>query len=163
MPENCPLAFRIGFIKPMGGTTIKFQFMPEDISDNKSANYNETEILARSHPLMGYSSSGARQLSFTLQFYKTGTFDPLDVTLKLRALCYAQYADNVSPPPVCIVAIGKIKMKGVMMNCDITYKHPWDVDEDSPMYAEVSLTFSEVNEVPWSYAEVAAGLDMVSL
>jgi len=137
--------------------------MPEDVSDSKSSNYNETEIMARSMPLQGYSSSGARQLSFTLQFYSTDTFDPLDVTIKLRALCYAQYTNTVAPPPVCIVGIGKIKMRGVMTQCDITYKHPWDVNVKTPMFAEASVTFAETNEVPWSYTEVAAGADMVNL
>jgi len=164
MPDQCALANRIGFIQPIGGNTIKFQFMPEDVSDSKSANYNETEIMARSMPLMGWSSSGARQLSFTLQFYKTASYEPLDTCNELRALCYGNYNGQVAPPPVCIVQIGRVRMKGVMTQCDITYKHPWwtAAGEEKPMYSEVSVTFAEVHETPWSYKDVIAGDDMYS-
>jgi len=160
MPDHCPLAYNWGFIKPLGGETIRFQFLPEDISDSKAANYNETEILSRSMPLMGYASSSARQLSFSLQFYRTDTFDPYEVANKIRSLEYANYqGGDTGPPPVCLVQVGEVRIKGVLMQCEITHKHPWDVKEKKPMYVEISVTFSETNETPWSYMDVWKGLD----
>lgn len=149
---------------PSIGLKVTFQFMPDEISDSKSANYSDTEIIGRSHPIKGYSSSGARTLSFTLQFYMTDkSQNPLVTATALKSLCYPQYAGSVYPPPPVQVKIGpNIGMWGVLTQCDITYRAPWDPNVQ-PMMAEVALSFSETGIRAWDTLEIQSFQDVVYL
>ena len=143
---------------------LTFQFMPEEISDSKGANYTETEIVGRSHPIQGYSSSGARTLSFTLQFYQMDADDdPLAMAVDLKSLCYPQYAGSVFPPPPVHVRIGTgIGIWAIMTQCDITYKAPWNANAQ-PMFVEVSVSFAETGIRAWDVGEIRAFSDTVYL
>ena len=149
---------------PSIGLKLHFQFMPDEISDSKGANFSDTEIIGRSHPIKGYSSSGARLLSFTLQFYQMASDDDImQRVTDLKSLCYPHYAGSVFPPPPVHVVVGyKIGMWAVLTQCDITYKPPWNNDTD-PMFIEVSLSFSEVGLRAWDLNEIRAFEDTVYL
>jgi len=147
------------YIKYSGGI-IRFQIMPEEVRDSKSANYVNTDIVGRSHPIKGYSSSGPRTLSFSIKFYKFKEEDnPLQEANRLRALLYPDYSSGIFPPPLCQVKIGQIKMQGVAISADISYRYPWD-ESVSPIFVEVSLTFEETGRKPFSFQEVMNGSDM---
>lgn len=150
---------------------IPFQFMPNSISDNKSANYNETPIIARSVPIKSYSHSSSRIISFTLEFFTspeqgTKLLSPLLLKTRidaLKALVYPDYGAFITkPPPRCIVHIGaQVAFLGVCKSVNVTYsnKAPWDLN---PVvlshHAKVALSFEETLNIPLSNTEVRLGL-----
>lgn len=150
---------------------IPFQFMPDSISDNKQANYNDVNIIARSVPVKSYSHSSARQISFTLDFFTAPeagmkVVNPLIIKNRidaLKALVYPEYSTfSIKPPPRCIVHIGaQLSFLGVCRSVNVTYSNqsPWDLQ---PVvlahHAKVALTFEEALNIPLSHTEVRQGL-----
>jgi len=161
----------IAFIK--GGDvseaeTIEFQFMPNTITDMKSAVYNDTIPIARSSPVKSYSHSGARTISFALEFFANPEAGRTDMTPKiikgkidlLRALTMPDYSGmKLKPPPQCIVRIGdQVSFLGLCKSVNVTYDNssPWDLDPKVyAHHAIVSLTFEESLDIPLSFDEVA--------
>lgn len=153
---------------------IHFQSMPTEISDSKLANWTPTTILGRSEPIQGYSDSGPRTVSFSLEFAASvdqgdqsvplvkldepGTnveFSPTNYVLEavawLQSLVYPDYDDTVSglvkPPPVCVLIIGElIRMRCICKDVNVSWRGPWEPSSLTPMFATVALNFDEVNE-----------------
>lgn len=150
---------------------IPFQFMPDTITDAKTANYNETMIIARSVPVKSYSHSSSRLISFTLDFFAApeaglGVIHPFIIKTRidaLRALVYPDYGLFVSkPPPRCLIHIGaQMAFLGVCKSVSVSYSNqsPWNV---APIvlahHAKVALTFEETLTIPLSNSEVRLGL-----
>src|ERR1035437_5083330 len=87
---------------------IPFQFMPDTIRDSKVAVYNDIAIVGRSSPVKNYSHSGARMISFTLQFfvYPEAGMDNLDtaaLTQKIALFVFLVFPNYdgfiIKPPP----------------------------------------------------------------
>jgi hypothetical protein len=150
---------------------IPFQFMPDTIRDSKVAVYNDIAIVGRSSPVKNYSHSGARMISFTLQFfvYPEAGMDNLDtaaLTQKIdlcRSLVVPDYDGFIiKPPPRCIVQIGKsLGFLGVCKSVNVSYSgaSPWDLDpEVLAHHATVDFTFEESLNIPISQSETRQGL-----
>ena len=56
-----------------GSDRLTFQFMPEEISDSVTPNWEQIDILGRSEPFQAYSNTSAREFSFDLEFYAVGS------------------------------------------------------------------------------------------
>ena len=151
---------------------IPFQFMPNSIRDSKNAVYNDIPIIARSVPVKNYSYSGARTISFTLEFFASPEagpstiFSPLIIKTRidaLRALVYPDYSGFiVKPPPRCIVMVGlQLAFMGICKSVNVNYSNqsPWDL---FPVvlahHATIDLTFEEALNIPLSNTEVRLGL-----
>lgn len=141
--------------------SIEFQMMPDGISDAKSANYNHIEIVGRSHPVLGYSSSGPRTISFTLIFFgnpsleDTTTVAKVSKNLKfLLSLVYPDYSSGVKPPHRCVLRLGnQVNMICVVSDVNINYRHLWD-ENGQPVYAEASVTCIEADPYPITFSTI---------
>jgi hypothetical protein len=86
-----------------------------DVSDTKSAEYNDEAIIGRSFPLKTFSHSGNRAIGMTLHFFVT---DAQDIYINLHYLrmlesCVYPRKDAGSgapfvPPPVCQIKVGRL-------------------------------------------------------
>lgn len=141
--------------------TIHFQLFPRSVSDGKQANWNDQEIIGRSHPIKGYSSSGSRTLSFSLEFFAAlhqsdAIRDVQGECDKLQSLQYPEYGALIFPPSRVYAKVGSLSIYGICSQCDIEYPDngPWEVTGSyKPMYATASLTFEEVSDSPLSASE----------
>jgi len=97
-----------------------------DVSDTKSANYNEDGIIGRSSPLHTYSYSGTRQISINFHFFITKPGDGRKNLKCLRAISSCAYprdggsGDKITvgvanqgaapfvPPPICQFRCGNL-------------------------------------------------------
>ena len=150
---------------------IPFQFMPQLITDSKTAFFNDVPIIARSSPIKNYSGSGSRTIQFTLEFFAAPEqgldgITPLLIKTRIdacRALTYPDYTGFVmKPPPRCIIHIGnQVAMLGICRNVSVSYNgdSPWDIAPVSlSHHASVSLTFEEALNIPLDNIETRLGL-----
>jgi hypothetical protein len=85
-----------------------------DISDSKSAVYNQETVIGRSFPLYTYSHSGDRQISIQIHFFAINKVDIKKNLLDLRAIQSAVYprqgisGEPYRPPPVCQIVCGNL-------------------------------------------------------
>lgn len=86
-----------------------------DISDSKSAVYNNEAIIGRSFPLYTYSHSGDRAISMQLHFFVVDKDDSNKNLSYLRLLQSAVYPREGSqngapfvPPPICQITCGSL-------------------------------------------------------
>jgi hypothetical protein len=98
-----------------GGPRIILRILPE-ITDSKSASYNDEPILGRSMPLKTYSHSENRTITMNAHFMVTQTDDIFRNLGALRALESAVYPREEAetgnnpflPPPVCKIQCGEL-------------------------------------------------------
>ena len=99
--------FNSYIINKITGSRINF-FMPNDISDNVSANFDAHDVRGASMQVHGYNSTGARGISFSVELLADYTEEDMYATIaKFKALAYPMYTGNVIPP-WCIIKLGDI-------------------------------------------------------
>jgi len=159
---------------------LQFGYIPEELSDSKSANWNSIEIPGRSEPILGYVNSSSREFSLHLMFLagvdqmknpslesgepNSNTIEDNTIAVKhkvdwCRSLVYPDYTNPnlIRPPHRVLFSIGNlIKSVCVVTAVNAIYKAPWDADL-LPLLAEVDLTLIEVNSVPKGYLEIRQG------
>src|SRR4051812_22713439 len=92
---------------------IVLKALPE-ISDSKSAAYNDEPVIGRSTPLKTYSHSENRIITMQLHFFTTSAEDSNQNIKYLRALESCTYPRKGTgnlpflPPPVCKIKCGKL-------------------------------------------------------
>lgn len=102
-------------IVPMdsGDYKITFNNLPE-ITDAKSASYNDETVIGRASPLKTYAQSDNRTISLQIHMIVSSPGDIQKNLLALRALQSATYprdgADGAPfvPPPVCRIRCGQL-------------------------------------------------------
>lgn len=136
---------------------IKLHALP-DITDSKSASYNDEPIIGRSFPLKTYSHSENRAISMQLHFYVRKSSDISENVFNLRALESAVYPRDSSsgsnapfiPPPVCRIKCGSLladeeicvilKSYSVKFPTDV----PWDDKRFIPFKFDVDLSWEVI-------------------
>lgn len=92
---------------------IIFKSLP-DISDAKTAVYNNEAIIGRSTPLYTYSHSGDRTISMTMHFFVVDKGDVeknLGYLKLIQSAVYPRESDGSSPflpPVICQIKCGKV-------------------------------------------------------
>lgn len=137
-----------------GGKQINMRILPE-ISDSKSAAYNDEPIIGRSFPLKTYSHSENRSISWTAHFIVCKSADIGRNLEELRMLeaCVYPKNDGISPyepPPVCKLYCGELL--GMTPLCAVlksySVKFPTDVAWDDTGYLpykfDVDMTWEVV-------------------
>jgi len=148
-----------------GGAKIIFKILPE-ITDSKSASYNDEPILGRSMPLKTYSHSENRTITMNVHFIVTEKEDIIKNLSALRAIESAVYPreelgtqnNPFLPPPVCKVQCGEllagtsnpelggspaplcVVLKSYSINFPVNV--PWDADGDNPTYLPYRFSMS---------------------
>lgn len=94
--------------------TIIMKVLPE-LSDSKSAAYNDEPIIGRSFPLKTYSHSENRTISWTAHFIVCKEGDQEDNMEDLRAIEACVYPKDeltggapYAPPPICKLKCGEL-------------------------------------------------------
>lgn len=124
-----------------GAGEIQLNNLP-DISESKSAEYNDEPVMGRSTPMKTYSHSGNRSINMTLHFYvvsKEDAANNLADLRKLESLVYPRTGKSgmpFQPPPVCSIKCGKLlgdePLCVVLRNYSV--KFPTDVAWDTETY-----------------------------
>lgn len=186
MPNNLRNALINAYLRDLDTkdnefNTLQFGYIPEEISESKTANYNLIDIPGRSEPIYAYMNSSPREISLHIMFVagigqdktvNTGnsTIEDDAVMVKqkvdwLRSLVYPDYsvAGIVRPPHRILVSIGNL-IKSICITTSVSpvYKAPWD-ESLLPYIAEVDISFQEVNEVPYGSTDIKAGKQVNSL
>lgn len=153
---------------------ILFQTMPDKITDSKSANFSDAQIIGRSSPLKTYQFSSARKLNLTLEFFasleandeKTPGFGVQEVKRKvntLRGLVSANYGPKlISRPRKCIIRVGEnIGMIGFCTGVSVVLRgdYPWALNPALAHHASVALSFEETGENIYSFDDIRVGAD----
>jgi hypothetical protein len=123
--------------------TLELKVLP-DITDTKSASYNDEIVIGRSSPLKTYSQSDNRAI--TMQIHMVVS-EPGDINYNLMALraiqsaTYPQKGHNGAPfvpPPVCRIKCGQLLSEGeelcvILKNYSV--KFPTEVAWDEATFA----------------------------
>lgn len=139
---------------------IVVDLIPEEVSDATQGQYDEVVPRGRSNPIYGYSTSGPRTVSFTVQLhddYCPGNHGSIvNYVNRLRALAYPAYNGGSISSPKCLVRVGDmINFTGVCKEVSVTWKKPYR--DGFYLNAEVSLSFDEVQSIAKSSSQVAKG------
>lgn len=122
--------------------TITFDNLP-DISDSKTANYNDETVIGRASPHKTYSQSDTRAISLTVHFITSDENSYEENIKKLRAIQSATYPRDGElgapfvPPPVCRIKCGKLFSESgelCVLLKSYSVKFPTDVVWDSESY-----------------------------
>lgn len=156
-----------GNLVPLEKCYIKVGSQPEiymtilpDISDSKSAKYDDTTISGRSSSIKGYSHSDPRTISWSVHFLATTENQVAKNLQELRILQSAVYPYNkplnasapYAPPPICklrcgdILARGGVEICAILTSCACKFDTsvPWQDESYIPYKFDVDLSFEEV-------------------
>lgn len=148
-------------------THIPFQYLGENgelPNLQKSANYDETQILGRFEPLKTYNNSSDIKFTLNLVYFADGTerispfpFAGSEITgpiqspwtieqiarisAKLESLVYPQYDGKFSPPRYCLLNIGAIFIDFPIIVTSVNIQHmpPYSTRDLTPMRRVISL------------------------
>lgn len=154
------------FIEVGSGGKIILNNLPE-ISDSKSAAYNDEPIIGRSIPLKTYSHSENRVISTKLHFFIVKKEDAIQNLRDLRLLQSAVYPQDggpYKPPVVCRLQCGSLLAtsgKGplpvcvVLLSYNVTFPTDvaWDKETYCPYKFDVDCQWQvvyAVEEIPWN-------------
>lgn len=107
--NDCYIAIPIGY----GEISVPINNLP-DITDSKTASYNDETVIGRASPLKTYSQSDNRTLSVQLNFFVTESEDINNNLSYLRAIqsaAYPRMGENgvpFVPPPICRIKCGRL-------------------------------------------------------
>lgn len=130
---------------------IKFYgAVPDEFSENHSAEFEDITIKGRSAPLAIYSGSSAENFDVTIEIHEDfirqfggGSSASIeDVVNELKALTYPRYAGGLVIAPRCHITIGDFFRRNVYVTSrNITWKKPLRKGEDGRMrYISASVT-----------------------
>ena len=146
-----------------GTTSVRFQGVPNDFSEQKSATWNSTDIIGRSEPIRSYSSSTPRTVSLNLDFHASldqgdgGTAGELEnKILFFRSLVYPEYgAGSIKPPETVLFKFGTwFAMRAVAVDVNVSYPGPYEIPTLRPLFAQVAISLEERNVIPLSRSDI---------
>lgn len=141
-----PRYFNSYIVNLVTGDTIPLVTAPDSLSENIAANYNEQDILARSAPMISYTSTGARQVSIAIKVHEDilpSGYNIDSYVNALKALPYPEYTGgNVTPPAVKLICGTSLNVIGVPLNVDVTWGTEVFRDNRMPI-ANISITIKE--------------------
>jgi hypothetical protein len=153
----------------VGNQKITLNNLPE-ISDSKSAAYNDEPIIGRSIPLKTYSHSENRVISTKLHFFIIKKEDAKTNLRNLRLLesaVYPQEGGPYKPPQVCQIQCGSLlatsggETQGplpvcvVLLSYNVTFPTDvaWDKETYCPYKFDVDCQWQvvyAVDDIPWN-------------
>lgn len=187
--ENCYLKIPNTFLNPIsiGGIpgipsiniptnfererTIVMNNLP-DISDTKSAVYNNEGIIGRSTPLYTYSHSGDRQISMQIHFFVVdqGSVEENLTNLNwIRSAVYPRESNDAvpfQPPPICRLKCGQLlgdeELCVILQSYSVKFPTDvsWDVNTFVPFRFDVDtswLTVYTSSDLPSQHRIIRSG------
>ena len=159
---------------PTKGTEKKivFNVLPE-ISDQKSATYNDEPVIGRSNPMKTYGSSDNRSISMQIHLIVTRPEDVeknLEILRVLESAIYPRVGASVGvpfvPPPVCQLRCGQLlKKEGDLCAVLKQYsvKFPTDISWDETTFAPFKLDIDTTWEVVYKSSELPGQQNIIDL
>lgn len=151
--ENCYIG--------IGPDKIVMRQLP-DISDSKSAAYNDEIIMGRSFPIKSFSHGENRAISFTIHFTaltKEELLKNLSDLRKIESCVYPRETDQDTPfhpPVVCTLKCGDLLGQDEL--CVVlksyTVKFPTDVVWDDTTYVPMKFDVDTSWDVTYSSSEL---------
>lgn len=169
------MTFKVYYGTPaIWSDTIFFQIPPENIREDKSANFNSHDVLGRFEPIRMYAGSSPTSISFTVSYVwmshdegYIGTWKNIKRNmLKLKALTFPTNASansklsaadirkvgRILPPPIVKFTFGDIyqELDCIVKSVGITYSSPWNdnVIPKIPTYnSQFSSTIGIINNL----------------
>lgn len=145
-----------------GEFKLIFKTLP-DISDSKTASYNDETVIGRASPLKTYAQSDNRTISASLHMVVS---DPGDVEYNLAAMraiqsaVYPRKGVNGAPfvpPPICRIKCGKLLSEGEEL-CVIlksyTVKFPTEIAWDESTFAPYKFDIETQWDVVYKSADL---------
>lgn len=127
------------------GFSYATSVLKDGISYQKSSNFQQTNILNRSSPVITYSGSNAITLSVNLELYaiNDSALEIIPILESFTSLTFP-YRPGILPPPLCWISCPGFKMlrewECVCNSVDSRWNGPWD-ENGLPMTAIVGLQF----------------------
>lgn len=134
-----------------GGTKkIPIVLSPTGINESISVSYDQQTSPGRSAPVISYTNTGARTLSFTMRV-SSDTLpsdygkDVNSYVSNLKAMLYPDYSSKtgIIRSPHCLVVIGNLKIDGVCTSFGAAYQEIYRSNGQFA-YVDVDLSFMEV-------------------
>ena len=164
---------------PNAPIKIPFDTMPATITDAKQAVWQDTAIIARSAPLKTYQFSGARTITFSLDFFVSiekgdvaeggegnALFNMKTKLNQLRGLTYPSGGANMKRPRKVIVRIGDaFGMFAFCKQVSIVYRgdSPWELDPMMAHHATVNIMLEETGEKLYTFDDIMMDQDFSDL
>jgi len=134
---------------------LEFQYSPSEIGDDKSAHYADIKIPGISHPKYQFVSGGARQITFTVSFFKG---EVKQQVAWLQSLLYPEHSGTTlkSPPHRVIFILGELYpgVTCIVRNVKARYFNLFDQNSLSPQQAEVDIVLEEWVDKSINYGDV---------
>ena len=131
------------------GTKIEFDLVPEEISESFAASFESQDIMGRTAPIVGYSSSGPHtvSLNITVHAEMEGGIENMKKKIhQLVALTYPVFSGDLLEPPKCFVRVGNmVGMYGYIESVDVSWEKPYT--DMVFRKAEVSLSVNEIRNM----------------
>lgn len=138
-----------------GDNKVELDNLP-DISDSKSASYNDETVIGRAVPIKTFANGDNRSISVSFNLFVQ---DREDARKNLRTLRYIQAAvyprrgggAPYFPPPVCKIKCGKLlsnqELCCVLKDYNVKFPTdvPWDEETLCPYRLEISCSFETVH------------------
>lgn len=126
------------------GTTTIFDLVPEIVTDNHVANFEDQVTKSRPSPFKAYASSGPRNVSFSVvisqDYCQNGILKTVN---QLQALVIPELKGSYVDSPRCLVRIGDIiNINAVCINVSVEWETPYK--ENVYHKATVTMSFDEV-------------------
>ena len=136
---------------------ITFDLLPDEISEDFSANFEDIMLRGRSNSIQGYDNSGPHNVSFSVTIHEGYCSDGFISTINaLKALTYPGYQGMVEPP-ACYIRIGTmIAMRATVRSVSVTWSGV--LRDGHYTSAEVSFSLVEANEKAHSADDVQGGV-----
>ena len=144
--------------------------IPEAVAEQYSLNTGDQQIIARSAPIVSYSNTNARTVSFS--FVVADDYMPtkgeggaqytiVEYINALKSLVYPRYTSNEVISPQCILNIGNIKLKGIVTSVSVNWKGPLSniLAEGCFSRADIAIQFKEVSNVVKGSITIKNGSD----
>lgn len=138
------------------GTHINIDLVPEELSEDFAANFEDISPRGRSNSIQGYDTSGPHTVSFSIKVHEDYCKDGFMTTMnRLRALTYPGYEGRVEPPK-CYIRIGRmIAMTATPRSVGVSWAGV--IRDGHFTSADVSFSFTEAESIPNSVDDVERG------
>ncbi|MCE5314002.1 MAG: hypothetical protein ABFD49_07005 [Armatimonadota bacterium] len=135
--------------------TLEFQYNPDEITDEKSADFATIKIPGMSHPRYQFVAGEARRIAFTIVFFKGSVKQKV---AWLQSLLYPQHEKTMlkSAPHKVLFFLGDLYpgVICIVRQVRVRYFHMFDKDSLLPQHAEVEMALEEVVMKSVSCSEV---------
>jgi hypothetical protein len=135
--------------------SLSFQYNPDEIADEKGADFASIKVPGVSHPRYQYVAGDARRITFKLTFFKGPVKEKVTW---LQSLLYPQHDKTMlkNAPHKLLFFFGDLYtgVTCIVIQVRVRYFHMFDQTNLLPQHAEVDITLEEIVDKSVSYREV---------